>query len=77
MLNPLCPTSITSRFTNIGRGVMPYIEHTWGDTNIWEAYFRCENCLNKSDIFMSPVTFCSAWISMMEVTSHIMNSDVI
>lgn len=49
---------MTSRCTN--SGLMPYIVHAWGDTNIWEAYFRCETCLNKSDIFMGLVTLCSA-----------------
>lgn len=63
---------ITSQYTDLGHGVMPYIDYAWGDANIWEAYFTCDIHLNKSDIFMSLVTFCNACISVMEVTRVIL-----
>lgn len=60
--------TITSWDTDLGHGVTPYIEFACDDANIWEAYFMCDNHINKSDVFMSPVTFCNARISVMEVT---------
>lgn len=60
--------TITSRYTDLGHGVTPYIEYACDDANIWETYFMCDNHINKSDIFMSLVTFCNAFISVIEVT---------
>lgn len=64
MWNLFCLTSITTQSTSLCQGR----EYTWGDTNIWEAYFTSENHLNESNLFMSLVTFCRASISITELT---------